>query len=36
MTLKEYLLASIVPRYEQFDMAHRSDHALKVIEESLA
>ena len=36
MTLREYLSSTILPQYDHFDLAHRRDHALKVIKESLA
>lgn len=34
--LKRYVEEEIVPRYDEFDAAHRRDHALMVIEHSLA
>lgn len=33
--LKEYIEQHILPLYDSFDAAHRRDHALKVIDESL-
>jgi 3-methyladenine DNA glycosylase AlkD/HD superfamily phosphodiesterase len=32
--LKQYIEEKILPRYDAFDEAHQSDHALKVVEES--
>lgn len=33
--LEEYLNSEILPRYDDFDAAHRRDHALRVIEQGL-
>ena len=33
--MKHYIETSILPRYKDFDPAHRTDHALQVIAESL-
>ena len=35
MQLEEYLNSEILPRYDDFDAAHRRDHALRVIEQGL-
>jgi len=35
MSLYSYIESEIIPRYDHFDKAHRRDHVLKVIEESL-
>lgn len=34
-TLEKYLYGEIVPRYAAFDAAHREDHALTVMEQSM-
>lgn len=34
-TLEKYLYVEIVPRYAAFDAAHREDHALTVMEQSM-
>ncbi|MCM1150808.1 MAG: HD domain-containing protein [Alistipes sp.] len=34
--LREYIEREILPRYESFDAAHRTDHARTVIDQSLA
>lgn len=34
-TLEKYLYGDIVPRYAAFDAAHREDHALTVMEQSM-
>lgn len=36
MTLEQYIYDHIVPQYDHFDAAHHHDHALSVIERSLA
>ena len=35
ITLQAYIESAILPRYKDFDPAHRTDHALQVIAESL-
>ena len=35
ITLQAYIETAILPRYKDFDPAHRTDHALQVIAESL-
>lgn len=35
ITLQAYIESAILPRYKGFDPAHRTDHALQVISESL-
>lgn len=35
LQLREYIEREIIPQYANFDKAHRIDHALKVIEESM-
>ena len=35
MTLREYIETEIIPRYDAFDGAHRRDHVVYVIDESL-
>ena len=35
ITLQAYIESAILPRYKGFDTAHRTDHALQVIAESL-
>ena len=35
ITLQAYIESAIFPRYKDFDPAHRIDHALQVIAESL-
>lgn len=32
---RDYIASEIIPRYADFDKAHRVDHVLKVIAESL-
>ena len=34
--LREYIEREIIPRYDGFDAAHRRDHVMTVIEQSLA
>ena len=35
LTLKSYIENSIIPKYDNFDMAHRRSHAISVIERSI-
>ena len=35
MEFRDYIASEIIPRYADFDKAHRVDHVLKVIAESL-
>ena len=34
-TLNEYLYEEIVPRYAEFDAAHRQNHALTVMDQAM-
>ena len=34
-SLEKYLLEEIVPRYSEFDLAHREDHAMTVISQAM-
>ena len=35
MEFRDYIASEIIPQYADFDKAHRVDHVLKVIAESL-
>ena len=35
MTLRQYIETEIIPRYDNFDAAHRRDHVQYVIDQSL-
>ena len=36
MEFRNYIASKIIPQYADFDKAHRVDHVLKVIAESLS